>query len=61
MNNQQYEDLLHALGKEAFANMIKTEIHRLLPEPYASTYCSRFDDAKNMADFLEYVANQMRG
>lgn len=61
MNNQQYEDLLHALGKEAFANRIKADIHRLVPEPYASFYYRQFDEAKNIADFLEYVAKQMRG
>ena len=56
MNNQEYKELFHTFGKEAFANMIKVEICRKVPEPFDSTYCHQFDDVKNMADFLEYMA-----
>lgn len=61
MNNQEYEELLNALGKEAFANMIKVKIRRKVSEPFDSSYCHQFDDVKSMADFLEYMAKQMRG
>ena len=30
------------------------------PEPYASIYCQQFDDAKNLADFLEMIVKRMR-
>lgn len=56
MTEQQYNDLLHALGKEAFSEMIKADIRQRVPEPYASIYCKQFDDAKQFADFLEYVS-----
>ena len=60
MTEQQYNDLLHTLGKEAFSEMVKADIRHRVPEPYASIYCKQFDDAKQLADFLEYVAKQMR-
>lgn len=60
MTEQQYNDLLHALGKEAFSEMVKADIRHRVPEPYASIYCKQFDDAKQLADFLEYVAKHMR-
>ena len=60
MTEQQHNDLLHALGKEAFSEMIKADIRQRVPEPYASIYCKQFDDAKQFADFLEYVSKQMR-
>ena len=60
MTEQQYKDLLHTHGKEAFSAMAKADIRHRVPEPYASIYCKQFDDAKQLADFLEYVAKQMR-
>lgn len=60
MTEQQYKDLLHTLGKEAFSEKVKADIRHRVPEPYASIYCKQFDDAKQLADFLEYVAKHMR-
>lgn len=60
MTEQQYNDLLHALGKEALSEIVKADIRHRVPEPYASSYCKQFDDAKQLADFLEYVAKQLR-
>ena len=48
------------MGKEAFANMIKANIRSRVPEPYASMYVMQFEDFKSLADYLEYVAKQMR-
>ena len=56
--NQQFLDLLHALSKEAMANMIKTAIRQKFPEPLASQYCRQFDDFKMVVDLLEYKAKQ---
>ena len=56
--NQQFLDLLHALSKEAMANMIKTAIRQRFSEPLASQYCQRFDDFKMVVDLLEYKAKQ---
>lgn len=56
--NQQFLDLLHALRKEAMANMIKTAIRQQFPEPLASQYCRQFDDFKMVVDLLEYKAKQ---
>lgn len=56
--NQQFLDLLHAISKEAMANMIKTAIRQQFPEPLASQYCQRFDDFKMVVDLLEYKAKQ---
>ena len=56
--NQQFLDLLHALSKEAMANMIKTAIRQQFPEPLASQYCRQFDDFKMVVDLLEYKAKQ---
>lgn len=60
MTEQQYNELLKAYTKEAFANMIKADIRSRFPEPYASMYCKQFDDFKNVADFLEFAAKLMR-
>lgn len=59
MTEQEYNELLRALDKEVFAKMIKDYIRSQVPEPYASSHCKQFDDAKKFADFLEYVAKQM--
>lgn len=61
MTEQQYNELLCALGKQALAELIKNDIRQRISEPYASIYCKQFDDAKQLADFLEYVAKQMKG
>lgn len=60
MSEQDYNELYRAMGKEAFANMIKVYIRSRIPEPYASMYIKQFDDFKSLADYLEYVAKQMR-
>ena len=56
--NQQFLDLLHALSKEAMANMIKNAIRQQFPESLASQYCRQFDDFKMVVDLLEYKAKQ---
>ena len=38
MSEEQYNELLKAYTKEAFVNMIKTDIRSRFPEPYASIY-----------------------
>ena len=60
MMEQDYNELFRAIGKEAFANMIKANIRSGVPEPYASMYVKQFDNFKSLADYLEYVAKQMR-
>ena len=60
MSEHEYNELFRAIGKEAFANMIKANIRSRFPEPYASMYCQQFDDFKNVADFLEFAAKLMR-
>lgn len=60
MSEYEYNELFRAIGKEAFANIIKANIRSRVPEPYASMYVKQFDDFKNLADYLEYVAKQMR-
>lgn len=60
MMEQDYNELFRAIGKEAFANMIKANIRSSIPEPYASMYVKQFDNFKSLADYLEYVAKQMR-
>lgn len=60
MIEQQYNGLLKAYTKEALASMIKADIRRRFPEPYASMYCKQFDNFKNVADFLEFAAKLMR-
>lgn len=60
MSEEQYNELLKAYTKEAFANMIKTDIRQRLPEQYASIYCKQFDNFKNVADFFEFAAKLMR-
>lgn len=60
MSEHEYNELFRAIGKEAFANMIKANIRSSVPEPYASMYCQQFDDFKNVADFLEFAAKLMR-
>jgi hypothetical protein len=60
MTEQDCNELFRAMCKEAFANMIKANIRSSVPEPYASMYVKQFDDFKSLADYLEYVAKQMR-
>lgn len=60
MSEELYKELQKVYTKEAFADMIKTDIRRRFPEPYASMYCQQFDDFKNVADFLEFAAKLMR-
>lgn len=60
MSEHEYNELFRAIGKEAFANMIKADIRQRFPEPYASIYCQQFDDFNNVADFLEFAAKLMR-
>ena len=60
MSEHEYNELFRAIGKEAFANMIKANIRSSVPEPYASMYCQQFDDFKNVANFLEFAAKLMR-
>ena len=61
MDDKNYNELFRAIGKEAFANMIKADIRRRVPEPIASMYIKQFEDIKNLADYLEFVARQMKG
>ena len=56
----QYNELLKAYTKEAWASMIKADIQSRFLEPYASMYCHQFDDFKNVADFFDFAARLMR-
>ena len=56
MTQQQFNDLLHDLRKEAISN--KGSIRQQFPEPLASQYCQKFDDFKMVVDLLEYKAKQ---
>lgn len=58
MTQQQFNDLLNALRKEAMSNMIKASIRQQFHEPLASQYCQKFDDFKMVLDLLEYKAKQ---
>lgn len=58
MTQQQFNELLQALCKEAMSNMIKSAIRQQFPEPLASQYCQKFDDFKMVLDLLEYKAKQ---
>ena len=60
MSEHEYNELFRAIGKEAFANMIKADIRSRVPKPYASMYCQQFDNFKNVADFFEFAAKLMR-
>ena len=60
MSEHEYNELFRAIGKEAFANMIKADIRSRFPEPYASMYCQQFDNFKNVADFFEFAAKITR-
>ena len=60
MSEHEYNELFRAIGKEAFANMIKADIRSRFPEPYASMYCHQFDNFKNVADFFDFAARLMR-
>lgn len=60
MLEQDYNELFRAISKETFANMIKANIRSNVPEPYASMYIKQFEDFKSLADYLEYMAKQMR-
>lgn len=46
MSEQQYNELLKAYTKEAFASMIKADIRQRFPEPYASMYCQQLTTLK---------------
>ena len=58
MTQQQFNDLLNALRKEAMSNMIKASIRQQFPEPLASQYWQKFEDFKMVIDLLEYKAKQ---
>ena len=58
MTQQQFNDLLNALRKEAMSNMIKASIRQHLQEPLATQYCQKFDDFKKVVDLLEYKVKQ---
>ena len=58
MTQQQFNDLLQALRKEAMSNMIKAAIRQQFPEPLASQYCRQFEDFKKVVDLLETRAKQ---
>ena len=60
MSEEQYNELLKAYTKVAFADMIKADIRSRFSEPYASMYCQQFDSFKNAADFFEFAAKLMR-
>ena len=60
MTDQLYNELLKAYTKEALANVIKADIRRRFPKPYASMYCQQFDTFKNVADFFEFAAKITR-
>lgn len=60
MSEHAYNELFRAIGKEAFANMIKANIRSSVPEPYSSMYVKQFEDFKSLADFLEFAAKLMR-
>ena len=59
MTEEQYNELLKTYTKEVLANMIKADIRKRFPEPYACMYCQQFDDFKNVADFFEFAAKLM--
>lgn len=59
MSEHEYNELFRAIGKEAFANMIKADIRSRFSEPYASMYFQQFDNFKNVADFFEFAAKLM--
>lgn len=61
MEDKNYNELFRAIGKGAFANMIKADIRMRVPEPLASMYIKQFEDFKNIADYLEFMAKQMKG
>lgn len=60
MTDEQYNELLKNYTKEALASMIKADIRKRFPEPYARMYCQQFDNFKNVADFFEFAAKMMR-
>ena len=60
MTDEQYNKLQKTYTKETLANMIKADILKRFPEPYASMYCQQFDNFRNVADFFEFAAKMMR-
>ena len=60
MSDDQYNEFLKAYTQESLASMIKADIRKRFPEPYASMYCQQFDNLKNVADFFEYAVKLMR-
>jgi len=60
MTELQYNNFLEAYTKEVLCKIIKADIRQRFPEPTASMYCQRLDDAKTFADFLESMVKQIR-
>lgn len=60
MSNELYNDLYKAFDKEVVKLLLKTDIRRRFLEPEASRLCQQVDDAAKLADFLEYMAKEMR-
>ncbi len=60
MSEELYNELLKAYTKETLVNMIKADIRQRFPEPYASMYCQKFDNKKNVRDFFEYAVKLVR-
>lgn len=58
---EQYRELIRAIGKEHLSGMIKAHIRQNFPEPLATIYSQQFDDANKLADFLEWCAKYVRG
>lgn len=53
-------DLHKAFDKEVVKLLLKTDIRQRFLEPEASRLCQQIDDAAKLADFLEYMAKEMR-
>lgn len=53
-------ELQKAFDKEVLKLLLKTDIRRRFSEPEASSLCLQVDDAVKLADFLEYMAKEMR-
>lgn len=53
-------ELQKAFDKEVLKLLLKTDIRRRFSEPEASSLCLQVDDAAKLADFLEYMAKEMR-
>lgn len=53
-------ELYKAFDKEVVKLLLKTDIRQRFAEPEASRLCQQVDDAAKLADFLEYMAKEMR-